>query len=1033
MTDNTRRQILKVAAAGGGLAAFGAGFSHTAERIADHVLGREPAQDALSGRSLQPEFHVDPQSGELHVNPEQQISYTACIGCTTLCGVRVRIDKASGRVLRVAGNPYSPLSAQAPLPMKTSVRDSYVSLSRAGERGLAGRSTACGRGNAVIEQMYSPYRVLTPMKRVGPRHSGQWQPISIEQLIREVCEGGDLFGEGHVDGLAALRDLKTPIDAERPELGARVNQVGLFFSVQDGRESLARRFIQQAYGSINIVNHGAYCGGAYRSGSGAVFGDLKKMPHAKPDYTHAEFILFIGTAPGNAGNPFKQQGTQIARARTDGGLNYVVVDPVLTHADNLAARDRGRWVPIKPGTDGALAMALMRWLFDHQRFDRHFLEQPNQNVAEASGEAAWCNATHLIVTEPKHPRQGRFLRASDLGLALPDGAERYGEQDAFVVAAADGTLLAHDAASEAAQLFVDASFEVNGQPLKLASSLQLLREAAFEQSIEQYSAICGIPVETLAGLAHELSNHGKHAAVSAQGGMMAGNGFYNAWSVLTLNTLLGNLNVKGGTFVNGGAFRYDGPGPRYDLESFDGALKPKGIPLARNVPYEKSSEFRSKQAAGQPYPAQAPWYPNAPGLGSEWLPAMFNGYPYPLKALILWSANPLYGVPGLAGQVHAAIADPKRLPLLIAIDPFINETSAYADYIVPDALLYESWGWAAPWGGVPTKATTARWPVVEPRADKMADGQPIGMESFLITLAKTLGLPGFGAAALRDTDGNPYPLDRAEDWYLRAGANVAFAGKQAAPDASDDDLQLSGVERLRPQLEATLKPDEWRKVACIYSRGGRYQPQSEAYSGEWNSNRFTRPLQVYNETIGCARDSMTGQRLRGVPCWSAPHFADGTPLRARYTEQDWPLQLISYKSPLLNSYAIGASRLRGLHPENPVAMHPDDAARLGIAHGDFIEIETPDGHARSRVAVRYGVQRGVLAIEHGYGHRELGARAHRIGEHSQPEDARLAAGINLNDLGLRDPTRAGYSVWMDPIAGTAVRQGIPARARKAAA
>ena len=74
---------------------------------------------------------------------------------------------------------------------------------------------------------------------------------------------------------------------------------------------------------------------------------------------------------------------------------------------------------------------------------------------------------------------------------------------------------------------------------------------------------------------------------------------------------------------------------------------------------------------------------------------------------------------------------------------------------------------------------------------------------------------------------------------------------------------------------------------------------------------------------------------------------------------------------------------------------------------------------------------GVLAIEHGFGHREHGARAHRFGTTTGPSDRGIGGGINLNDLGLADPTRTGASVWVDPIAGTAVRQGIPAKVEKA--
>ena len=1053
-----RRSFLRKAVIGGGLATFAASAATTAGRILDHALGKDRPKQRLDGNSLAPEFTMNPATGALSINPEQQVSYTMCMGCTTFCSVRVRIDKKTGKVLRVAGNPYSPLSADSPLPYQTSIRDSFISLTRYQEKGLTGRSTACGRGNGVLEQMDSPFRVLAPMKRVGPRGGGQWQPIAFDQLIKEIVEGGNLFGEGMVQGLRALRELDTPIDPQQPELGPRVNQVGLMASADDGRLAFAERFIRQSYGSLNLVGHGSYCGGAYRSGSGAMFGDMKKMPHAKPDLENVEFCIFVGTAPGNAGNPFKRQGTLLAKARSGKQpFSYVVVDPVLTHADSLAAGDRSRWVPIQPGTDSALAMAMIRWIIENERYDRHYLVQPNLKAAEAAGESSWSNATHLVIVQPGHARDGRYLRGSDLGMVLAEDA-RYQDADPFVVSdPVTKNLVVHTDTKAPAELFFDGEAQVGSELVKLKSTMSMLREAAFTHSLADYCAACGVPAETVEGLAREFTSHGKRAAVNAHGGMMAGSGFYNAYSLLMLNTLIGNLNRKGGTLISGGSFKDGGDGPRYKLDSFAGAVKPVGIPNGRNVPYEKTSEFKRKVADGKAYPAQAPWYPNAPALASEWLTGALNGYPYRLKALILWSCNPLYGVPGLRAQIEKDLSDPKKLPLIVAVDPFINESSAFADYLVPDSLLYESWGWAGAWAGVAVKMSTARWPVVEPKAQKLPDGQAIGMETFFIALAKGMDLPGFGPAGLTDSEGQPCPLERPEDWYLRGGANIAWQGKTPAPQASDEDIELSGVARIRPLLEKTLKPEEWRRVAFMLARGGRYQnykemfglrlpppvdpkappvpvaaavhePQEDApYPTDWSTHRFTKPMMLYNENVGTSKNSLTGKLFSGSPSWHEAAFADGTPVRTKFPQAQWPLQLISYKSPLQNSYSIGARRLRGIHPDNPVALHPDDAASLDLHSGDQVYLETPGGRVKATVILRHGLQRGVVAVEHGFGHRELGARAHRIGDKVQPHEPAIAAGINLNDLGLSDPTRNGRNVFVDPVAGSTVRQGLPAR------
>jgi tetrathionate reductase subunit A len=129
---------------------------------------------------------------------------------------------------------------------------------------------------------------------------------------------------------------------------------------------------------------------------------------------------------------------------------------------------------------------------------------------------------------------------------------------------------------------------------------------------------------------------------------------------------------------------------------------------------------------------------------------------------------------------------------------------------------------------------------------------------------------------------------------------------------------------------------------------------------------------------------------------------------------------------------VGLARLRDVAPSNAIAINVRDAAGLGIRTGDRVQIETPAGQVTGVALVRHGVMPGVIAIPHGYGHRELGARAHRIGDGVVRllEDA--DAGVCENDLGLRDHTRQGTSVWVDPISGTAVRQGLPARLRRLA-
>lgn len=1037
-----RKLIARGSVVAGGMAAFAAGYGETVAKavkgLAQGTAG-VPTAHAVRGNSLTPEFRIDPVTGLLSTQPGQTVSPSSCLGCWTQCGVRLRVDTKANRILRVAGNPYHPLATTRPAAMDAPVRETYAQLG--GDNGLEGRATSCARGSAMLEQMHSPYRVLQPLKRVGGRGEGKWQTISFEQLVQEVCEGGDLFGEGHVDGLRAIFDRDTPLDPANPEYGAKVNQFLFTDASNEGRTPLIQRFAGQSFGTVNFSNHGSYCGQSFRVGAGAALGDLKGMPHGKPDWDNARFGLFIGAAPAQAGNPFQRQARQLAEARTrpeEAGFTYVVVSPMLPASSSLSAGSGNEWVPVNPASDLALAMGLIRWILDHERFDARALAQPGPAAMKAAGEAAWTNATHLVIAEPGHPRQGSFLRGADLGWAKPvDAGEKW--EDVYVVRLEDGTLAPHTGAMPAT-LFVDEAVAAPGlagapAALRVCSALSLLRQEAHRKSLDEYAALCGVPAAKIAELAERFTSHGKRAVADAHGGTMSGAGFYTAYAIAMLNTLVGNLNVEGGLVLDAGPFPPYGAGPRYNIAGFANRATPKGVALSRNrFPYEKSSEFKRKQAAGQPvYPAAAPWYPATGGLSSEMLASALAGYPYRAKVWFNHMSNPVYGIAGFRNVLLDKLKDPKILPLAVSINPFINETNALADYIVPDTVTYESWGVSAPWADVVAKASTVRWPAVEPRLARTADGAPVCLESFLIACAKRIGMPGFGANAIADADGNRYPLDTAEDFFLRGIANIAFGAGRPVPEASDDDLELTGVARYRDALQGKLKPEEWRRVAMVMSRGGRFDRVRDAWTDAGQTRQaWAKPLQVWSEELAGFRHAMTGERYSGCPTWYPARLADGRDVRQQYPRGEWPFLLSSFKSNLMSSMSIGVDRLRQVHPHNPVSINRQDGERLGLRNGDPVRIVTPGGSVTGLALLRDGIQPGAVGVEHGYGHTELGARAHLVDGKPMPHDPALAAGVNLNDLGFGDATRGDHvNVWIDWVSGAAVRQGLPARIERA--
>src|SRR5699024_2902991 len=270
--------------------------------------------------------------------------------------------------------------------MDESVREVVSRLGQ--EHGLEGRATACARGNAMQQQVNSPYRVLSPLKRVGKRGEGKWEKISFEQLIEEICEGGDLFGEGHVDGLRAIFDRDTLIDPEHPEYGPLSNQLIVTDAGNEGRTPLLRRFAEQSFGTVNRSNHGAYCGQTFSSGARVALADVRSRPHCKPDWTSARFGRVSGAVAAQSGSTVQRQGYERAeaRAREENTFNYVVVSPIFPTSSSLAAGTHNRWIAVKPASDLALCLGMIRWMLEYKSFNQEVLAQPSMQAMQPAGQ-----------------------------------------------------------------------------------------------------------------------------------------------------------------------------------------------------------------------------------------------------------------------------------------------------------------------------------------------------------------------------------------------------------------------------------------------------------------------------------------------------------------------------------------------------------------------------------------------------------------------------------------------------------------------
>ncbi len=987
-------------------AASVAGYKETMSAVATLSDKGELAEDSIYFNSPEAEYSVSKDG--FVPNKDYKVCASTCIGCTTQCGIRVKVDTKNDTVVRVLGNPYNLLSSDPWLPYDTSIKESYTLLSQHGKFETY-RSNVCARGNVAFDKITSKNRVLKPLKRVGKRGENKWKEIEIEQLIDEIVNGGDLFGEGHVKGLKDVRDIKTPINPDEPIFGPKSNGLNFIGTTHEGRFKIFIHRFLKSFGTVNVQGHTSNCGLSMRAGEAAFLGNFKKYPHLKPDFENTEYLLSIGTPPGQAGNPFKRQGKLLARARTEKNIEYTIVSPTQGNSDTIAVGDRSHWIPIVPGTDLAFVMGLLQIIINNKLYNDGYLRIPSAKAMTALNDASWTNATHLIIQDE-----------TDFGRVLKEG------KVPLVLDATDNTLKPSTAVTQAVLDF-EGEVQSGGKTYHVQTAFHELARNVNEHTLDAYAKECGVSVEKMQEIAHKFVSHGRKASVDCHGGTMHTTGFYTTYAVMMLGAMVGNLNYKGGMSAGGGAYK-DFVGKRYNLFAYKGKTKIKSTRIDKaRMAYEKTNEYKQKKAQGKPYPAKDTWYPFTNALESEVVMNSAKGYPYKLDVLMTAAANFIYGTSGANAKVEKLLADPKNIPLFVAIDPFINETTRYADYIVPDSVLYESWGIVHVWAGYQTKANTLRFPVVKPRQASFKNGEPIELISFMIALGKKLNLPGFGEKAIKDNNGTWHPLNKAEDIYLRAFENVAMDGKPV-PDATDEDIQLSGIEAFVPSLKRICGAN-WRKTAYVMARGGRFQDIEESYQGNKLSHKYKKPIQVYNETVGTKRHSITGERFSGTPRYFKQRMNGGETYEKLFPKSEYPLTAFSFKSNVLATPMAASKLMDQIRFTTYVDLNPKTAEKFGLHHGDKVRVSSAFGTVEGYLRLRHGVMLDCLGVEHGLGRNGEGAEDVTINGKVIPGNARLRSGIDINKIGLLDKSR-GLATVTDFVCGSNARHAMPVKIEK---
>ncbi len=301
-----------------------------------------------------------------------------------------------------------------------------------------------------------------------------------------------------------------------------------------------------------------------------------------------------------------------------------------------------------------------------------------------------------------------------------------------------------------------------------------------------------------------------------------------------------------------------------------------------------------------------------------------SGQPHAPQMLLLYEANPIFSAPP-ALRIREALA---KIPYIVSFGNFIDETSAQADLILPDHAPLESWLDSMPESGSLQAVASLAPPAVLP----LHDTRP--MPDVLLGLAHQLG--GDVAKAL------PFA---SYDAMLRA-AFVPLRTRGGSIDAKTDD-------------------DFWD---AAQTQGGWWSGPSVAHAAGASSS----PAATKHAPVAMAPPEFAGATV-DFPFYFLPYqsqqFGDGSVAHLPWL-QELPDVLTS---------AMWSSW---------VEIHPKTAERLGIGHGDLVEIASPQGNVRAAAILSPGIAPDMVAMPVGQGHQNF---------------TRFASGRGANPLSILAP------------------------------
>lgn len=746
---------------------------------------------AIGASLVRPFFEATAQTSTLPYM--QQWISTICLMCPGGCGILVRT--INGRAVKIDGNPLHPVNT----------------------------GKVCPKANAALQVLYDPDRLRGPMVQKGERGSDGWEAISWDEATQLVAE--------------RLADIRVnPGPQAMAFMSGRVRgQMG----------GLIDRFMA-AYGSPNHIRHDSLSIDGERIGNELTFGHREQLAY---DWDNCNYVLSFGRAFLEASRPTVRQirgFSAMRRDRPNRRAKFVQIDTRFS----ITAAKADEWVPIRTGTDGALALGIAHILIAEELYDRRFVSEHTHGFEDWTDENGVAHeGFRSMVMREYHP--------------------------------------------------------------------------------VQVESITGVSADTIIRLAREFANAQPGVACGGRGAVMQTNGVFNWMAIQALNALVGSIEVPGGVLVQNRPPYSPWPDLPADpvadaglaMTRFDGAGT-RAYPLAHSV-YQDLPE------------------------------RILAGEPYPLGALFIYYTNPLFSSPDVK-RFYEAI---QKVPFVVSFSPFLDDSSAYADLILPDHSFLErlqddeiepSLGYAV---------LGLRQPVVAPLFDTRDTGD------VLIQIARAMG--GSMEAAFPWSDFSQVIQSRLSGlWAFESGS-----------------IRSTNFSHFWDEL---ISQSVWSDAPYAFGQWGRvFNTASGKF--EFFSQKLYEKLdglrgeQTWGEWLSELGIDASGD-MAFMPHYESPRHIGGA--------SEYPFFLNTYKL-MTHAEGRGANtpwlqEKLGMHIKKSwdawVEINPRVAERLGIEDDDWVWIESPIGKIKLRAVLYPGARPDTVNIPFEQGHKHYGRWAKERGE-----------------------------------------------------